>query len=250
MQLMVDHSRHSTQLSEMRTMLDSSVSDRFPVQRVIDTAVDDNDNWSEADDLPSNGFAGLPGTASKAVLQVGATSAPADVAGMARWREAGYLKDPARGGNQTLTRMHAIRGRFGGPSAANNMFLGTAPSNNFNDNSHYRLVERPLEQYLNGEGDETRAFSYAVTPHTNNIPAYIQNRIEDDVDGDHEAEFTAFANSHLPNGFLCEATLYWQEPANDMVDDSDDEDTVIWKKDVSQEVSTTIDADEGNEDDD
>ncbi len=34
-----------------------------------------------------------------------------------------------------------------------------------------------------------------------------------------------------------------------MVDDSDDDDSVIWKKDVSQEVSTTINADEGNEDD-
>ncbi len=70
-------------------MLDSSVSGKFSVQRVIDTAVDDNDNWSEVNGLPNNGFAGLP---------------------------------------------------------------GTAASNNFNDNSHYRLVERPLERYLNGEG--------------------------------------------------------------------------------------------------
>jgi hypothetical protein len=241
----MQHIEQSPRLAAQRVSLQRAFGPA-PVQREIDTDTSDwGTNWEdlgEDGEIPENDFAGIPLTASR-TIEIGGTTAPHDVDGMDTWRNKGYLADPAKNNNQTLTRMHAIRGRFGGPSAANNMFLGTAPSNNFNDESHYKQVEKPLQDFLNDEQDDeySRAVDYAVTPNTNSIPAYMQNRIDDDewVDPDDVAGFTSFANAHVPDGFDCEADLY--------IDDKNDG---LGKKSVSHSVSTTIDADDDADEDD
>jgi len=234
----------SPYMAAQRAQLSSAFGGGTTLQRVIDTDVDDVDEWEYLEDgeMPDNAFGGLPPTASKTVDAISATTAPADPEGMGTWRAKGYLRDPAKSNGQALTRMHAVRGRFGGPSSSDNMFLGTAPSNNFNNASHYTQVEKPLEDYLNDEGqDESRAFDYRVTPNFDNIPQYMQNRIDDEdwVDPDDKDEFTTFANDHIPNGFRCDADLYFE-----------DEDGDLYAKSVSEDVSTTVNADEGTEDND
>lgn len=234
----------SPYMTAQRAQLSSAFGGGTTLQRVIDTDVDDVDEWEYLEDgeMPDNGFGGLPPTASKTVNAISATTAPADPEGMGTWRAKGYLRDPAKSNGQALTRMHAVRGRFGGPSSSDNMFLGTAPSNNFNNASHYTQVEKPLEDYLNDEGqDESRAFDYRVTPNFDDIPQYMQNRIDDEdwVDPDDKDEFTTFANDHIPNGFRCDADLYFE-----------DEDGDLYAKSVSEDVSTTVNADEGDEDND
>jgi len=234
----------SPYMTAQRARLSGAFGGGTTLQRVIDTDVDDVDEWEYLEDgeMPDNGFGGLPPTASKTVDAISATTAPADPEGMGTWRAKGYLRDPAKSNGQALTRMHAVRGRFGGPSSSDNMFLGTAPSNNFNNASHYTQVEKPLEDYLNDEGqDETRAFDYRVTPNFDDIPQYMQNRIDDEdwVDPDDKDEFTTFANDHIPNGFRCDADLYFE-----------DEDGDLYAKSVSEDVSTTVNADEGTEDND
>lgn len=236
--------QESPYMTAQRAQLGGAFGGGPTLQRVIDTDVDDVDAWEYLEDgeMPDNGFGGLPPTASKTVDAISATTAPADPEGMGTWRPKGYLRDPAKSNGQALTRMHAVRGRFGGPSSSDNMFLGTAPSNNFNGASHYYEVELPLENYLNDEGqDESRAFDYRVTPNFDDIPQYMQDRIDDPdwVDPDDKDEFTTFANDHIPNGFRCDADLYFE-----------DEDGDLYAKSVSEDVSTTVGADEGNEDND
>lgn len=175
------------------------------VQKVIDTSTD---GMTEIVGEPEvKGFAGLP-VASKTVTAMQPTSDPADPPNMAFWKEKGYLKDPATSRNQALTRMHAIRGQFGGPSAANNMFLGTAKSNNFSDASHFRLVERPLQNFIEGAAKGQRGFHYTVSPNFGAIPGYMSARIESVVESGDKASFGAFASAHIPNGFTCNASLY------------------------------------------
>jgi hypothetical protein len=130
---------------------------------------------------------------------------------MSTWKAKGYLGDPSKMGKQSLTRMHAIRGRFGGPSAPNNMFLGTALSNNFHTNSHYKEVEKPLESYLTaGKSSEKRAFDYTVSPNFGVVPPYMVGRINDptQVKPIDKVSLNTFAQQHIPNGFNCSAELY------------------------------------------
>ncbi len=206
-----------------------------PVQRVIETDPN-NLTWAKTGNWPSAGFAGLP-TASKAVTAMEKTTSPYDPTGMSTWKDKGYLSDPARGDRQTLTRMHAVRGQFGGPSAANNMFLGTAPSNNFNANSHFKQVEQPLQSYLTGGSKGSRAFDYRVTPTINSIPDWMKTRISK-VTATDQSGLTAFANASMPSTFKCEADLY--------LDDGKDK----WVAKVDQTLSAAVNADEGTEDDD
>lgn len=175
------------------------------VQKVIDTSTDGMAPMVGEPDV--KGFAGLP-VASKTVTAMQPTSDPADPPNMAFWKDKGYLKDPATKRNQALTRMHAVRGQFGGPSAANNMFLGTAKSNNFHDASHFRLVERPLQGFIEGAAKGQRGFHYTVAPNYGVIPGYMNARIESIVASEDKGPFTAFAKEQIPNGFTCYASLY------------------------------------------
>jgi hypothetical protein len=178
------------------------------VQRVIDTGVAGINGWAQVEEMPAAGnFTAYP-NASRMVTAMTATTPAADPPGAQAIRDLddGYLRNPATGHN--LTRMHAIRGRFGGPGEADNMFLGTALSNNFSDQSHYRLVESPLQNFLqNPDAGETRGFRYSVTGVQNAPPAYMANRIGNAPQA-HQAALNAFANVYMPAQFQCSALLY------------------------------------------
>ena len=204
-----------------------------PVQRMIDTTPPADLDLSSRSTFPTNGFSGsMPGTVSKDVLKMQSTTSPADPPGMSKWKDKGYLADPSKiTRKQALTRMHAVRGQFGGPSAAKNMFLGTALSNNFNSLSHFSQVEQPLENYLKGgPNTEKRAFSYTVTTNPG-YPAYMAERINSTVDKNDKSDFTNFAIDHIPNGFTCHATLYRRLSNGTMTE-----------KSVSETVATDVGA--------
>ncbi|MBI3712165.1 MAG: DUF4157 domain-containing protein [Burkholderiales bacterium] len=178
------------------------------VQCVIDTSVAGINGWAQVAAMPAAGNLTAYPNASRMVTAMTATTAAADPPGAQAIRDLGdnYLRNPATGHN--LTRMHAIRGRFGGPGQANNMFLGTALSNNFNDQSHFRLVESPLQNFLQNPGaGETRGFHYSVTGIQNAPPAYMTNRIGQAPQA-HRAALNAFANAYMPAQFQCSALLY------------------------------------------
>jgi hypothetical protein len=178
------------------------------VQKMIDTST--SGMTATTGTMPNNPFMGLP-NANKTVKKLQNTTAPADPPGMSTWKAKGYLGDPSKMCKQALTRMHAVRGRFGGPSAPNNMFLGTALSNNFHTNSHYKEVEKPLESYLEaGKALEKRAFDYTVSPNFNHPPPYMLARINNpaEVKSTDKSNFNKFAQDHIPHGFNCSATLY------------------------------------------
>jgi len=202
-----------------------------PCQRVIDTSLA---GMAQANllNFPNNPFSPLP-SASKTVSTVGNTTKPADPVGMDTWRQKGYLGDPTKNNNQCLTRMHAIRGKFGGPTQSDNMFLGTAYSNNFNANSHFSLVEKPLEDYLKGGSpQQPRAFDYTVAPYFGSVPGYIANRIKSPLvqnSGDAGA-FTNFAIQSIPASFVCSATLYVKDQGG------------IFAKTVHEPVATDVGA--------
>jgi hypothetical protein len=71
--------------------------------------------------------------------------------------------------------MHQIRGRFGGASDASNMFLGTALSNNFHDDSHFAKTESWIEQAI--ALGNSPVVNYIVEPQFGTIPGYIATRI-------------------------------------------------------------------------
>lgn len=131
---------------------------------------------------------------------------PADLLGMDEWKDAGLLADPSKSNAQTLTRMHAVRGKFGGPTNANNMFLGTALSNNFNSDSHYKQVEQPIDAFLGTTG--ALGVDYTVRPNYDNLPQYIVDRANGLTDASQKKRFLAWANNGLPADFDCYATFY------------------------------------------
>lgn len=139
------------------------------------------------------------------VTQVGDTTDPADLDGMSGWLN--YLKDPSKGDKQTLTRMHAIRGKFGGPSEPKNMFLGTAFSNNFNSGSHYSQVEKPIQDFLTKEPGRL-GVDYTVIPDYSTQPSYITKRYATIADRTERANFQAWAQNALPARFSCYANFH------------------------------------------
>jgi hypothetical protein len=210
MQLMVDASASVQRQQSLQASVNASP--RAVAQRLVQLQIDASTGGMAAigGGMPAtHGFTPLP-NANIAFSRVVATTSPADPLGMAHWKALGFLDDPSRARKQALTRMHAIRGRFGGPSAPDNMFLGTAQSNNQNSQSHYSLVEKPLEDYVRGAKlNDRRLVNYTVTPITGNVPGYMQHRINA-APLAQQAGIRAFANAHIPNGFDCTADLYRQ----------------------------------------
>jgi hypothetical protein len=154
----------------------------------------------------TNALTSSPKGANVVVKKSGATSSPADLNGMGTWRLKLLLQDPSKGNAQVLTRMHAIRGKFGGPSDAENMFLGTALSNNFNPNSHYSQVESPIQSFLDTKN--SIAVDYTVVPHYTGPPKYIQDRIHGITDKTTKTAFANWANEALPPTFTCDVKMY------------------------------------------
>lgn len=140
------------------------------------------------------------------------TTPPVNLTGMDNWKNYNHpgtgeninlLRDPSKNDRQTLTRMHMIRGRFLGQSIPENMFLGTAYSNNFHTNSHYREVEKPIQDVINTGA----TVDYTVTPHFNNPPAYMWNR-RNEVAAADRGNFINWINNACPSDFTCDATAY------------------------------------------
>lgn len=178
-----------------------------PVQRIMNT----QDNTLQLD----NHLADIPparaftGGATKSVIfhEMTKTTSPYDPVGMDNWKKTNYIKDPSKNNRQNLTRMHAIRGRFGGPSAANNMFLGTALSNNFHADSHFKQVEQPLENFITRGPKGSRAVRYQVQPLIGSVPPYISDRIGE-ANNAGQPGFNGFAHAAIPHQYECTADLY------------------------------------------
>lgn len=95
------------------------------------------------------------------------------------------VKDPSISRKQNLTRLHMIRGRFGGPSKSENMVLGTSKSNNFHDESHYALTESKIEAALEWANKTKKSqkdikeyeVRYKVAAKYGNLPAHVDKSL-------------------------------------------------------------------------
>lgn len=137
-----------------------------------------------------------------------------DLRNMANWADydtahgnfLGLLQDP--GTHNTLTRMHVINGVFFGPSAENNMVLGTAASNNSSAASHLHQVEAPIKQFFTDNVGGAPAVHYKVTPNFNGPPPYIRDRVATIGNSAHRARFRRWAEQGCPTALKCEAVFY------------------------------------------
>lgn len=135
------------------------------------------------------------------------TSEPANLNNWPKNEDLGIIRD--KNNNHTLTRMHQIRGRFGGESKPANMFLGTALSNNFHENSHFAKTESWIEQAL--PQAKTSVISYTVEPQFGTVPTYISNRIANanGRDDTWKQEMTAWCEQATPSQYITTFTHYY-----------------------------------------
>lgn len=131
------------------------------------------------------------------------TSSPDSIPEMNDTEVKQVISDPSKGDKQNLTKMHLIRGKFGGPGSVDNLKLGTAYSNLHSAQSHYNQVERPITEFING-APKTRAVDYHVSVGNPANPAYIAGRLANAK----KPTTDAFAKKMCPSTFLCEATFY------------------------------------------
>ena len=107
------------------------------------------------------------------------TSQPSSLKNQYIWEMKGILQDKNKP-SQRLTLMHQIRGRFGGPSSQNNMFLGTAASNLSDVNSHVNQVEDRIAWAITSAPKwPIRDFyvEYLVEPQFGTIAPHVQQQI-------------------------------------------------------------------------
>ena len=116
------------------------------------------------------------GAAGKSEVTFSKMTATSDPADLLNWPIDDLSVIKEKNGNNTLTRMHQIRGRFGGQAHAPNMFLGTALSNNFHDQSHFARVESWIEQAMPLATNSV--INYVVEPQFGIVPTYITKRID------------------------------------------------------------------------
>ena len=118
------------------------------------------------------------------------------------------IKDPSRSYRQMLTKMHMIRGVFGGPGTLDNIRLGTAKSNNGGSGSHTYEVEYPIENFLkSGSTGIKRFVDYTVSINDGSIPQYLQNSMNNSNTAIRNKQ-RSFLDKWCPTSFLCEATFY------------------------------------------
>ncbi len=153
---------------------------------------------------------GSPISTSVFVTKEKSQTSPANLKGMSTWSQ--YIKDPSRSNSQNLTRMHAINGTFYGPSKPDNMFLGTAASNNSNSMSHLHQVENPIRNFLKDKN--ALGVHYTVTPNYGHLPAYMSSRIAGISNTTTRANFKSWAEEGIPNQYSCAATFYRKNPVS------------------------------------
>ena len=204
---------------------------RQPSEMALDTSrpaiqarfkFDDSAGWQASSEDPSikrnldfravnlQGRTGSPGRASTFVRSEQGQTKPADLNRMEKWKKMKLLRDPSVRRAQTLARMHAINGTFGGPSEARNMFLGTAASNNFAQDSHLHQVEEPIRDFLKQRDPESLGVDYSVSPGFGVFPTYMAQRITGIPDPTDRRDFTAWALEGVPATYHCDATFYRQ----------------------------------------
>jgi hypothetical protein len=152
----------------------------------------------------------LSGAAGRSEVIFGKMTPTSDPQNLLNWPDTAdklnIIKE--KNGNNLLTRMHQIRGRFGGASAAQNMFLGTALSNNFHEHSHYAKVESWMEQAL--PLDKTSVIRYIVEPGFGTVPDYITARIAASGQSDQwKQAMTDWCKQATPATFKTTVTHYY-----------------------------------------
>jgi hypothetical protein len=144
----------------------------------------------------------LTGAAGRSEITFSKMTDTSDPADLDNWPDTDEKLNIIREKNDgnVLTRMHQIRGRFGGASAAENMFLGTALSNNFHENSHYAQVESWIEQAM--PLAKTSVINYIVEPQFGTIPTYISDRIANSGESDQwQQDMTEWCEQATPSEF-------------------------------------------------
>jgi Domain of unknown function (DUF4157) len=121
------------------------------------------------------------------------------------------LNDPSINNPQALTRMHVINGKLRGPSQANNMVLGTAASNNFHPESHLRLVEQPIFNFLQANNPRRVGVRYTVTPDYNGPPHYLQQRAQHILNPPNPNDVLEWLTQACPTILQCNAVFYRME---------------------------------------
>jgi hypothetical protein len=162
------------------------------VQRKIDI---NPDKWFPADKPGVEGYQAVAGLNSVTLDILTKTSKPEEVEEMSDPEIHKTIMDPSRQNRQRLTKMHLIRGRFGAPGYWENLKLGTALSNNFDDKSHYTQVEKPIADFLNQDKGR-RMVEYKVMPY-GMPPAYFQQRLV------MHPSASGFVKEACPSIFVC-----------------------------------------------
>lgn len=132
--------------------------------------------WFAADKPAPLAYSAVSGLNNVILDLLTKTSKPEEIGDMGDSEIHKTILDPSRNNKQRLTKMHLIRGRFGAPGEVENLKLGTALSNNFDDASHYAQVEKPIADFLN-EDKGKRMVDYKVTPY-GDPPAYFDARLQ------------------------------------------------------------------------
>lgn len=172
-------------------------------------------------------LSGSPVSTSIYITSISSTSSPADPISFTKWKDYGglnLLHEHSRSYN--LTRMHAIRGKFHGPSSADNMILGTMASNNTHSNSHLNEVERPVENFINSTSG-AQGVMYTVTPDFSSAPGYITARASNITNSTDKADFLAWAPEACPASFVCSVTFYKSNSASTTGYESKSDSTTI-----------------------
>jgi hypothetical protein len=171
----------------------------------------DNLKWQKTGVLKSEVFSTIPNP-HVVMDQMSDTTLPGIIPGMNEAITSDVIKDPSRGNRQRLTKMHMVRGKFGGPGSVINLKLGTASSNNGGAGSHTREVEYPIQEYIQGSSGfgNKRGVSYNVSVGDGTVPKYLLDRAKGNVN------VLGFLNNWCPSTFDCRATYfsYWPDNTN------------------------------------
>lgn len=120
------------------------------------------------------------------------------------------IKEPQK--DKTLTRMHMVRGRFGGPGTPNNLRFGTSYSNLYSINGHYKAVEEPITEFIrhniNPKSDNI-AIDYQINISDPSVPSYLTER-NDEINKDPQIhnKVKKFLELWCPSEISCNVTFY------------------------------------------
>ncbi|NEN91640.1 MAG: hypothetical protein F6K48_23135 [Okeania sp. SIO3H1] len=159
-----------------------------------------------------NPLAGTAKTTNIKIVNHTAPNDPEDLKDMQTWKSKGILTDPKSG--HTLTKMHQIRARFGGPGDKKNMFLGTPLSNNHHPKSHNAVVESKIDTALAIKSYKSNWVEYKVTPGFGTIANHVQSKINSKLKGKDKTDAEAWCKEATPAKYDTEWTHYLIDASN------------------------------------